>query len=157
MIATSHSSVQRSLSPEPCSLRFCGGSTNCGRPPCRHDGPRFRSKQTAPHERCVARVSKCAPTTRDLRHRTVQLPNQPNKPRRSPCNAPTRSQMDFDSRVCYRFRPERDAIWGIPDTRNTTPRRFGWAVALPWETGNKIDGQVADRDHSCRKSLRLCR
>ena len=113
MAATSHSSSQRSLSQEICSLRYCSGSAGCGRAPCRHDGPQFGSTQTAPHERYVARVSKCAPTTRDLRCMTVQSPNQPNKPRRSPCNVPTRSQMDFDSRDCYRFRPEGDAIRGI--------------------------------------------
>ena len=57
----------------------------------------------------------------DLRCMTVQSPNQPNKPRRSPCNVPTRSQMDFDSRVCYRFWPEGDTIWGI-------------SVQFPWRS-----------------------
>jgi hypothetical protein len=32
------------------------------------------------------------------------------KPGRVPNNVPTGRQMDFDSRVCYPFRPKEDAI-----------------------------------------------
>jgi len=60
-------SSQWSLSPEPCLLRTSGPSTGYIRLPCRHHGARFRSIQTARHERYDSRVSKCALTAGDVR------------------------------------------------------------------------------------------
>ena len=55
-------------------------------------------------ENYVGHMSNCAPIPRELNFSDHSSPNQPNKPRRSPCNLLTSSQMDSLSRSCYRFR-----------------------------------------------------
>ncbi len=81
-----------------------------------------------PDTRGMSRECRGVPTLHEIGGApAVQPPNWPNQPRRSPRNVPTRTRMDFDSRVCCRFRPEGDAIWGI-----SVPVLL-MALLFPWE------------------------
>ena len=67
-----------------------------------------------PDTRGISRERQSAPPLHEMYGApTGQPPYCLKKPRRSPCDVPTKRQMDFDSRVYYHFRSVGGAVWEI--------------------------------------------